>query len=69
MQKKAFPSVNKDGPMQAGMDLREYFAAHALQGLIAKNGYQPENKEALSKVCFEIADALMLARSETKMDF
>lgn len=69
MQKKAFPALNKDGPLQAGMDLREFFAAHVIQGLLIKDGYQPENKETMALLAFEIADAMMAARNENKMKF
>ena len=59
MHRKAFPATRKDGMMIGGMDLREYYAAKALQGLIAHNGYTPEVKDVLIKQAFEIADAMI----------
>ena len=61
---KAFPSPHdpKTGTMQLGMELRDYFAAKALQGLLAgwANGLPP-GKQA-SEVAYAYADAMMEAR-------
>ena len=59
MQKKAFPISRKDGFVTGGMDLREYYAAFAMQGLLVHNGYKPDLKEALVTQAFEIADAML----------
>lgn len=59
MHKKAFPATRKDGMMTGGMDLREFYAAHALQGLIAHNGYSSEIRDSLVDQAFEIADAML----------
>lgn len=46
---------------QEGMTLRDYFAAKALQGVMACNGvYDDEAK--LAKWCYEQADAMLEAR-------
>lgn len=46
-----------------GMTLRDYFAAKALQGSVANDGYVP-NKQYLAQWCYEMADAMMQARGE-----
>ena len=44
-----------------GMDLRDYFAAKALSGLI---NYSPEpsEHEAIARLCYSLADAMLKAR-------
>lgn len=69
MQKKAFPAQVANGPIQTGMDLREFFAAYAMQAMIIARGYSPEAKDDIALVSFEIADAMMKARSENRFDF
>ena len=59
MNEKAFPNPHlRDG---SGMSLRDYFAAQALSGLI---NYSPEpnEHEAIAKLCYSLADAMMKAR-------
>lgn len=58
----AFPSV-VDGYIQDGMTLRDYFAAKAMQGLMAN----PETNRAWgvydnARYAYEQADAMMQAR-------
>lgn len=58
----AFPSV-VDGYIQDGMTLRDYFAAKAIQGLMAN----PETNRAWgvhdnARYAYEQADAMMQAR-------
>lgn len=74
---KAFP-LNSRYPENHGMDLRDYFAAKALQGYLACKGWHPDfeqsfdqtyaesgkTSEVLSKVCYKMADAMMKAREE-----
>jgi hypothetical protein len=66
---KAFPvqglsnemGLNFQQVYEQGMDLRDYFACHALQGLIIRGveiGYQN-----IAKNGYEIADAMMKARA------
>ena len=77
---KAFPTEHPiSGTMDLhadGMDLRDYFAAKALQGYLACKGWHPDFNMAfdqdyaekgktafvLSKVCYQMADAMMKAR-------
>lgn len=69
MRKKAFPAQVANGPIQSGMDLREYFATHAMQALIAARGYTPEAKDDIATASFEIADAMMKVRNDSRFDF
>ena len=63
---KAFP-ITKDnlfelnGNTCKGMDLRDYFAAKALQGLLneAHNDY---SDQAITELAYSLADAMMEAR-------
>jgi len=78
---KAFPTEHPIagtlGHHADGMDLRDYFAAKALQGYLACKGWHPDFNMAfdqdyaekgktaivLSKVCYQMADAMMKARN------
>jgi hypothetical protein len=73
---KAFPSTepiyreNVVGIKQSnGMDLRDYFACHAMQafivrGIIPSEGF--DRKQALVSMAYETADAMMEARNDDK---
>ena len=70
------PFVPENNPIDTGMDLRDYFAAQALQGYLACKGWHPnfdmafnqdyaekgKTAKVLSKVCYQMADAMMEAR-------
>ena len=77
----AFPTQQARGPQgdvvewsQPGMTLRDYFAAKALQGLLANPGgpiqANPMNgwcftnctAEQVARVCLDVADAMLKAR-------
>jgi hypothetical protein len=73
---KAFPtptfSINNEARVTAvggegGMELRDYFAAKAMQGFIqysaTKGIYTPPDNE-LAKVSYDLADAMMRAREK-----
>ena len=49
-------------PGQAGMTLRDYFAAKAMQGMLAENGGGAEHNETLAEFAYDIADAMLEAR-------
>ena len=57
---KAFPTTieNLGAYSEKGMDLRDYFAAKAMQKMIWEKGQDLEN----AKDCYVIADAMMKAR-------
>jgi hypothetical protein len=66
---KAFPYNHHEG-MELGMDLRDYFAASALIGLISsprppaektENGY---TTEIYARFSYDMADAMMEARKK-----
>ena len=64
---KAFPSEKNNILNNQGMDLRDYFAAQALQGLIAgcySGNYVGFTVEGNVFAAYEYADAMMKARSE-----
>ena len=62
---KAFPTYEWNVPHQqmmavGGMDLRDYFAAKALQGFLAST--TTSGASALAKDSYKMADAMMEAR-------
>jgi hypothetical protein len=63
---KAFPSPHdpKTGTMQLGMELRDYFAAKAMQGIMASSEIDWENSTDLASTCYKIADEMLRAREE-----
>ncbi len=64
----AFPSegvVTNDGIFYDGMTLRDYFAAKAMQGLVA--GAEPEhgiNLHGAAEWAYNMADAMIKAREK-----
>lgn len=60
----AFPTPRYErGDMYSlGMTLRDYFAAKALQGMLAENGGGPMRNNTLAEFSYEIADAMLKAR-------
>ncbi len=62
---KAFPY--EESYNHGGMDLRDYFAAKAMQAFIIKGIVPAESltkKQAIVSMAFETADAMMEARNE-----
>ena len=66
---KAFPLSNMTGLNQQGMDLRDYFAAKAMEGLIAANPAHDMDDakvgDAIANAAYFVANAMIKAR-ETK---
>lgn len=61
----AFPGTDENTEARhRGMSLRDYFAAKALQGLIAKGGFKDESAsmKEQSAWCYLYADAMLKAR-------
>ena len=56
----AFPS---DRAGQVGMSLRDWFAGKALEGQAHRFDHPHNHRELLAKDCYEIADAMLKARS------
>jgi hypothetical protein len=66
---KAFPTTyrNYDDSIShdcTGMDLRDYFAAKALQGLLTTVKDEQWLPQEVAVVCYEVADSMMKARTE-----
>ena len=67
---KAFPNMNKDIHPDVtkerdlnGMDLRDYFAAKAMQGLMSTQHIDgAPNNESVATWAYAVADAMMEAR-------
>lgn len=57
----AFPNDVKPINERAGMTLRDYFAAKAMQGLLASDVFAPIEKFATQ--AYAMADAMMEARN------
>lgn len=47
-----------------GMTLRDYFAAKAMQGMLAENGGGAISNSQLANFAYEIADEMLKARGE-----
>lgn len=62
MKKKISVSETVNYDHEWGMSLRDYFAAKAMQGLIAAGRY--EYYALMVKRAYEIADAMLSAREE-----
>jgi len=62
---KAFPTTADNGHAvnQDGMDLRDYFAAEAMQAMIIKNG--AGDLIWCAKYAYEAADAMMKVREKS----
>jgi hypothetical protein len=58
---KAFPVIS-NGIHDEGMDLRDYFAAKAVQGLLASDTFAPV--EEFARRAYQIADAMMEERGK-----
>ena len=59
----AFPNVHdpKTGSMSHGMSLKDYFAAHALQGMIAEPSLKATPEEFAQRA-YMVAEAMLKAR-------
>lgn len=59
-KESAFPIALADGWAARGMTLRDYFAAAAMQGMLASNS----DESNIAGVAYLIADDMMLVREE-----
>jgi len=59
---RAFPAVH-DKHFQSGMELRDYFAAKAMQGFLTEK-YTDAPSEKIVEWSYDIADAMMKQREE-----
>jgi hypothetical protein len=60
MKRKFYPVSAFASNVQSGMDLRDYFAATALESLI--NVRPGASSQTLSSLSYELADAMMTQR-------
>lgn len=71
----AFPRMTYDDSRMAGMSLRDYFAARAMQGYLSDEANlrgmldvaarrQMEMSQTLAMVAYEIADAMLAERAK-----
>jgi hypothetical protein len=68
MNQSAFPWMVDDGKTvtgNKGMTLRDYFAAKAMQGMMADGqAFRLVAESTLANTAYEIADAMLKAREE-----
>lgn len=60
----AFPLGNTPEEWMNGMDLRDYFAAKAMQSLISKYGFISDEINFAAEQSYVIADAMIAARAK-----
>jgi hypothetical protein len=58
---KAFPNTASYPLREDGMDLRDYFAAKALTGLLTEASVDYKD-DAIAELAYNLADAMMKAR-------
>lgn len=64
---KAFPTKGWNGheeTIHEGMDLRDYFAAKVMQGIVDSSIDCGIEEYRIAESCYRIADAMMVARNE-----
>jgi hypothetical protein len=63
MNEPAFPTGTGITPYKSGMTLRDYFAAKAMQGMMADGqAFRLVAESTLANTAYEIADAMLKAR-------
>ena len=61
----AFPTVGAGAGDETGMTLRDYFAAKAMQGMLAAcTGWSEAQQERLAKCSYSMADEMLKAREQ-----
>jgi hypothetical protein len=61
---KAFPYHDKALSFEKGMDLRDWFAGLAMQGIISNEGCSSEFTTIDAKIAYKMADEMMKAREQ-----
>jgi hypothetical protein len=63
---KAFPKAASIelGVPQLGMDLRDYFAARAMQGYMSRQLIDGYDEDVIAEMSYKVAEAMMKARDE-----
>lgn len=61
---KAFPTSKDNGHAenQDGMDLRDYFAAKAMQGYMSRKLIDGFDEDVIAEMSYKVADAMMNAK-------
>jgi hypothetical protein len=67
---KAFPTSKDNGHSQNqdGMNLRDYFAAKAMQGYVSKKLIDGFDEDVIALMAYKIADAMIETRKTTMGD-
>ena len=65
---KAFPTTTQTWEIHnvkdlSGMDLRDYFAARAMQGYMSRQLIDGFDEDVISEMSYKVADAMMKARN------
>jgi hypothetical protein len=60
----AFPCTNHHGQKLTGMELRDYFAAKALQGFCAAEDTGNWSRSEMAEASYQMADAMLRAREK-----
>jgi len=60
----AFPLFIDDAEVYRGMTLRDYFAAAALQGLIANKPYMGIDTSLMSDWAYKVANSMLIEREK-----
>ena len=58
----AFPSTDPHGYFSLGLTMRDYFAAKAMQGMLATKLGWREQKSNIARFAYDYADLMMEAR-------
>jgi hypothetical protein len=62
---KAFPIRGSwQGEEQRGMDLRDYFAARAMQAYMSRQLIDGYDEDVIAEMSYKVAEAMMRARDE-----
>ena len=61
---QAFPVNVYEGKWNDGMELRDYFAAKAMQGLVTTVKGEEWHAEETAEIAYFVADAMMKARKQ-----
>ena len=61
----AFPKGQSDYTENRGMTLRDYFAAKAMQGMIASYGYLRSEVDVIAESAYDCADAMLKERNKS----
>ena len=62
---KAFPALDRwEREDRKGMDLRDYFAARAMQAYMSRQLIDGFDEDVIAEMSYKVADAMLKARAE-----